>query len=168
MQISHSLDAKVPLQDLKDKLGKELYKTIYILCGIKDCEVLELTIQPDHVHLVVIAPTKISISALMGHLKGRSAIELYNRFPSIRKKLCSAERLLRRWVRRGRLTEEEASQRLLTMTGQHTDLPYLAIKSLSSKQQFWRFIAHGELQTTPVSGEFSSYGLSAVATVPWF
>ena len=72
---------------LKDKLGKELYRTIYILCGIKDCEVLELNIQPDHVHLVVIVPPKISISTLMGHLKGRSAIRLYNRFPHIRKKL---------------------------------------------------------------------------------
>lgn len=39
---------------LRDKLGKELYRTIYILCGIKDCEVLELNVQPDHVHLVVI------------------------------------------------------------------------------------------------------------------
>lgn len=72
---------------LKDKLGKELYRTIYILCGIKDCEVLELNVQPDHVHLVVIIPPKISISTLMGHLKGRSAIRLYNRFPHIRKKL---------------------------------------------------------------------------------
>ena len=72
---------------LKDKLGKELYRTIYILCGIKDCEVLELNVQPDHAHLVVIIPPKISISTLMGHLKGRSAIRLYNRFPHIRKKL---------------------------------------------------------------------------------
>lgn len=72
---------------LKDKLGKVLYRTIYILCGIKDCEVLELNVQLDHVHLVVIIPPKISISALMGHLKGRSAIRLYNRFPHIRKKL---------------------------------------------------------------------------------
>lgn len=72
---------------LKDKLGRELYRTIYILCGIKGCEVLELNVQPDHVHLVVIVPPKISISTLMGHLKGRSAIRLYNRFPHIRKKL---------------------------------------------------------------------------------
>lgn len=72
---------------LKDKLGKELYRMIYILCGIKDYEVLELNVQPDHVHLVVIIPPKISISTLMGHLKGRSAIRLYNRFPHIRKKL---------------------------------------------------------------------------------
>ncbi|HAT3548708.1 TPA: IS200/IS605 family transposase, partial [Serratia marcescens] len=37
---------------LRDKVGKELYRTIYILCNMKDCEVLELNIQPDHVHLV--------------------------------------------------------------------------------------------------------------------
>lgn len=61
---------------LRDKLGKELYRTIYILCGIKDCEVLELNVQPDHVHLVVIVSPKISISTLMGHLKGRSAIRI--------------------------------------------------------------------------------------------
>ncbi|NNS04946.1 IS200/IS605 family transposase [Klebsiella michiganensis] len=72
---------------LSDKLGKELYRIIYILCGIKDCELLELNIQLDHVHLVVIVPPKNSISTLMGHLKGRSAIRLYNRFPHIRKKL---------------------------------------------------------------------------------
>ncbi|VAL39928.1 transposase IS200-family protein [Enterobacter kobei] len=54
---------------LKDKLGKELYRTIYILCGIKGCEVLELNVQPVHVHLVVIVPPKISISTLMGILK---------------------------------------------------------------------------------------------------
>ncbi|EEV6961285.1 hypothetical protein EYX62_23650 [Escherichia coli] len=51
---------------MRDKLGKELYRTIYILCGIKDCEVLELNVQPDHVHLVVIEPPKISISTLIG------------------------------------------------------------------------------------------------------
>ena len=68
-------------------MGKELYRTIYILSGIKDCEVLELNVQPDHVHLVVIVPPKISISTLIGHLKGRSAIRLYNLLPHIRKKL---------------------------------------------------------------------------------
>ncbi len=45
---------------LRDKLGKERYRTIYILCKMKDCEILELNIQPDHVHLVVIVPPKLS------------------------------------------------------------------------------------------------------------
>ncbi|HGX8571291.1 TPA: transposase, partial [Escherichia coli] len=54
---------------LRDKLGKELYRTIFILCGIKDCEALELNVQPDHMHLVVIVLPKISISTLMGQVK---------------------------------------------------------------------------------------------------
>ncbi len=87
LQIPHSLDAEVPLQDLKDKLGKELYRTIYILCGIKIGEVLELNIQPDHVHLVVIIPPKISISTLMGHLKAEARSGSTIVFPHIRKKL---------------------------------------------------------------------------------
>lgn len=72
---------------LKGNVGKELYRSIYILCNMKDCEVLELNVQPDHVHLVVIVPPKVSISTWMGVLKGRSAIRLFNKFPHIRKKL---------------------------------------------------------------------------------
>lgn len=112
---------------LKDKLGKELYRTIYILYGIKDCEVLELNVQPDHVHLVVIVPPKISISTLMGHLKGRSAIRLYNRFPHIRKKLWGNhfwsrgyfvdtvgvnEEIIRRYVRHQEKTEQTHEQQM--------------------------------------------------------
>lgn len=54
---------------------------------MKDCEVLVLNVQPDHAYLVVMIPPKLSISTLMGVLKGRSTIRLYNRFPHIRKKL---------------------------------------------------------------------------------
>ncbi|MEZ9395265.1 IS200/IS605 family transposase [Vibrio splendidus] len=72
---------------LKDRVGKVLYRSIYILCNMKDCEVLELNVQLDHVHLVVIIPPKLSISSLLGVLKGRTAIRLFNKFPHIRKKL---------------------------------------------------------------------------------
>jgi len=34
------------------------------------CEVVELIVQPDHVHLVLLIPPKLSISDLMGRLKG--------------------------------------------------------------------------------------------------
>ncbi|EGR4144171.1 IS200/IS605 family transposase, partial [Vibrio cholerae] len=34
---------------LKGNVAKELNRSIYILCNMKDCEVLELNVQPDHV-----------------------------------------------------------------------------------------------------------------------
>ena len=112
---------------LKGAIGKELYRTIYILCNIKDCEVLELNVQVDHVHLVVIIPPKLSISTLMGHLKGRSAIKLFNKFPHLRKKLwgnhfwCRGyfvdtiginEQIIRRYVKHQDKTELEVERQL--------------------------------------------------------
>ena len=75
---------------LRDKVGKALYRTIYLLCNMKDCAILELNIQPDHVHLVVIVPPKLSISTLMGVLKGRSAIRLYTTVFRIYERNCGA------------------------------------------------------------------------------
>ena len=80
----------------------------------------------------------------------------------------SPERLLRRSVRKGWLTEEEAQKRMATMEEERTDLPWLNLRSLSSGQSFRLFIRHGDLLPAPVAGLFSTYGLSATATVPWF
>lgn len=80
----------------------------------------------------------------------------------------SPERLMRRSVRKGWLTEDQAQQRLQTLPLQRTTLPWLNMKSLSSGQRFLLFIRHGELLPAQVSGTFSSYGLSAQATIPWF
>ncbi|HEY3983929.1 type I-F CRISPR-associated endoribonuclease Cas6/Csy4 [Cedecea sp.] len=80
----------------------------------------------------------------------------------------SADRLLRRSVRKGWITEEEAQQRIVNQQDQSSDLPFILMKSLSSKQAFRLFILHGELFPSPVEGKFSLYGLSAKATIPWF
>lgn len=80
----------------------------------------------------------------------------------------SAQRLMRRSVKKGWLTEAEAQQRLLTMQEARTDLPWLNLRSLSTGQSFKLFIRHGDLLSAPVAGIFTTYGLSATATVPWF
>ena len=55
-------------------------------CGQLGCEIVELNVQIDHVHLLVKVPPKLAISELMGVLKGRTAIRLFTTFPSLRKK----------------------------------------------------------------------------------
>ncbi|MBJ3814240.1 type I-F CRISPR-associated endoribonuclease Cas6/Csy4 [Shimwellia pseudoproteus] len=80
----------------------------------------------------------------------------------------SAGRLLRRSVRKGWLTEEEACQRLLSARDSVSRLPFIQMRSLSSGQSFRLFISLGAVAAAPVSGTFTSYGLSAVATIPWF
>lgn len=80
----------------------------------------------------------------------------------------SVQRLMRRSVKKGWLTEEEARQRIPAMVEARTDLPWLNLRSLSTGQSFRLFIRHGELLSAPVAGAFSTYGLSPTATVPWF
>lgn len=80
----------------------------------------------------------------------------------------SPERLLRRSIKKGKITLEEAEQRLLTMKAKSTDLPYLRIRSISNGQSFRLFVKHGELLQSPTKGDFNHFGLSYDATIPWF
>ena len=50
------------------------------------CEIIELNIQTDHVHLLVLVPPKVSISGYVGTIKGRTAIRLFNRFRKLKEK----------------------------------------------------------------------------------
>jgi putative transposase len=68
-------------------VARELRKTLHVFAGRLGCDVVELSIQPDHVHLLLRVPPKISISKLMGTLKGKSAIQIFRQFPNLRKKV---------------------------------------------------------------------------------
>lgn len=80
----------------------------------------------------------------------------------------SIERLIRRSVQKGWLTEEEAVRRVANGSEKKLSLPYLSIKSLSTGQKFRLFIEHGPVVASPSLGTFNAYGLSSNATIPWF
>lgn len=50
---------------LKGNIAQELARSIYVFCNMKNCRVVELNVQPDHVHLVVRTPPSQSVSDLM-------------------------------------------------------------------------------------------------------
>jgi putative transposase len=56
------------------------------ICGFAGCEVVELNVQKDHVHLLVMIPPKISVSDLMGRVKGQTAMKVFRQFRQLRKK----------------------------------------------------------------------------------
>jgi putative transposase len=49
-------------------------------------EVLEANVQADHVHMIVSIPPKYSVSNIMGYLKGKLAIRVFNRYEYLRKR----------------------------------------------------------------------------------
>ena len=71
---------------LKGNMGRDVYGAVMIYCEQQGCEVVELNVQVDHVHLLVKIPPKLSVSKLVGVLKGRTAIRLFNKYPHLRKK----------------------------------------------------------------------------------
>jgi CRISPR-associated endonuclease Csy4 len=80
----------------------------------------------------------------------------------------SPERLRRRLMRRHSLTETEARERIPDSVAERLRLPYVQLRSTSTGQHFFLFIAHGPLLESPAAGEFSAYGLSQTGSVPWF
>jgi putative transposase len=60
---------------------------IYELCRQKEqVEILELNIQPDHIHVVISIPPKYSVSEFMGYLKGKLALRLFHQYEQLGKR----------------------------------------------------------------------------------
>ncbi len=71
---------------LKGRIKQFIEEDIKLLCEWKKSEVIELNVQVDHVHLVVSVPPKVSISELMGTLKGKLAIKFFKSYPGLKQK----------------------------------------------------------------------------------
>jgi putative transposase len=71
---------------LKGEIGKSARETIRELCKWRDLEIIEGNVQIDHVHLVIWIPPKYSVSEVVGFLKGKSAIKIFDRHPELKKR----------------------------------------------------------------------------------
>lgn len=67
-------------------VAHDVYNSIHVYSQKLKCKVIELNVQPDHVHLLVSVPPKQSISELMGILKGRTAIRIFKQHPYLKKR----------------------------------------------------------------------------------
>ncbi len=103
------------------------------------------------------------ITAIPIHVKHRTV--------SRRQPTMSAAKL-RRLAYRGSITATEFDgymSKAVQRQGQmRQQLPYVELVSGSTGQRHRRFIEQGPLQEEPTEGGFDQFGLSKVATVPWF
>ena len=56
------------------------------LCRWKEVIIIEAEVCPDHVHIFVEIPPKLSISTFMGYLKGKSSVMIYQRWGNLKYK----------------------------------------------------------------------------------
>lgn len=66
---------KVIYGKVKTDIGQILRK----LCEWKGVEIIEGEACPDHIHLLVSIPPKISVSSFMGYLKGKSSLMIFDK-----------------------------------------------------------------------------------------
>lgn len=85
-----------------------------------------------------------------------------------RKHVKMSQSKLRRLLKRGSISEDEAQQYRAKMFSQGLDNPYIELMSASNGHKHRRYIDFGELLDQPISGNFDQFGLSKMATVPWF
>ncbi|WP_249712475.1 IS200/IS605 family transposase, partial [Bacillus cereus] len=66
-------------QIIHGQIKADVGRILRQLCERKDVEIIEATACPDHIHMLVSIPPKLSISAFMGYLKGKSSLMIFDR-----------------------------------------------------------------------------------------
>lgn len=84
LQVSYSVCTKVPQKNIFRGKRLAIRDIIRTLCAWKGVEIIEGEICPDHVHLMLSIPPKISISSFMGYLKGKSSLMIFQKFGNMK------------------------------------------------------------------------------------
>ena len=71
---------------LKGDIGESVRDILKQLCEWKGIEILAGNVQADHIHLVLTIPPKHSVSDLVGFLKGKSAIKVFDMHPELKRR----------------------------------------------------------------------------------
>ena len=69
-----------------NKLRLDIRDIIKDLCKWKGVEIIEGHMMADHIHLLLSIPPKYSVSEIMGYLKGKSAMMIFDRHSNLKYK----------------------------------------------------------------------------------
>ncbi len=68
------------------KLKNDIGIILRTLCERKGIELLEAEACPDHIHMLVSIPPKYSVAQIMGYLKGKSTLMIFERHANLKYK----------------------------------------------------------------------------------
>ena len=68
------------------QLRKDIGSILRELCSRKGIKIIEAELCPDHIHMLVEIPPKYSISQIMGYLKGKSSLIIFDRHANLKYK----------------------------------------------------------------------------------
>ena len=71
-------------QVIYGKIKGDIGQIIRKLCEWKGVEIIEAEACPDHIHMLVSIPPKISVSSFMGYLKGKSSLMIFDKHANMK------------------------------------------------------------------------------------
>ena len=71
--------------------GREIGAILRELCKWKGVNIIEAEIRPDHVHMLVEIPPKMSVASFVGYLKGKSSLMIYEQWGNLKFKYRNRE-----------------------------------------------------------------------------
>ena len=69
-----------------NQLRADIGKIIRMLCERKDITIIEAELCPDHVHMLISIPPKMSVSGAIGYIKGKSTLLIFDRHADMKYK----------------------------------------------------------------------------------
>ena len=73
-------------REIYGKMKQEIGVILRELCRRKEVEILEAEACPDHIHMHIKIPPKVSVSGFMGYLKGKTTLILFERHTNLKYK----------------------------------------------------------------------------------
>ena len=69
-----------------NQIREDIKEILVELCKYKGVEIIEGHMMPDHIHMLLSIPPKYSVSSVMGYLKGKSALMIFERHANLKYK----------------------------------------------------------------------------------
>ena len=73
-------------QEIYGKIKADIGQILRKLCEHKGIEIIEANACPDHIHMLVSIAPKYSVSQIMGYLKGKSSLMIFDRHANLKYK----------------------------------------------------------------------------------
>ena len=73
-------------QEIYGKIREDIGKILRKLCEYKGIEIIETELCKDHVHMLISIPPKYSVSQIVGYLKGKSSLMIFDRHANLKYK----------------------------------------------------------------------------------
>ena len=94
--------------EIYGQIRKDIGVIIRRLCEQKEIEIIEAELCPDHIHMLVSIPPKYSVASIMGYIKGKSSLMIFDRHANYKYKYGNRHF----WCRKKQLQEDIATDQI--------------------------------------------------------